>query len=134
MRKTVLGMAVAIAALGAGCDVETDDDATTSQAVGTLTSCFADLGQYDPSVPLAHRFDSGCATPTPGSYIAYRSWDFGDGGSAFTGGTLTDHTFTFGNSCYKVTLTVWDINGLSATVAHNVLFCSVGPCNPVCPP
>jgi hypothetical protein len=134
MRTTFFGLAV-IAALGPGCALDAAEEpaGTTAQELTGLGACFTDLGQYDPSVPLSRRFDSGCSTPSTGSYIAYRTWDFGDGGGAFTGGTITDHVFAFTNSCYKVHLTVWDANGQSAEVSHNELFCSVSPCNPVCP-
>jgi hypothetical protein len=136
MRNASSRLSVLVVVFGSGCAIDVDDPVDTgTQAVGGApTACFVDQGQPDPSVPLSRRFNSSCSTPTSGSYIAYRTWDFGDGSTAFTGGTLTDHTFSFTNTCYKVHLTVWDMNGLSADVFHHVLFCTVGPCNPVCPP
>jgi hypothetical protein len=136
MRTKLSGFAVALVGFVASCAVDPAvDTATTDQDVlGQLKSCFVNLGQPDPSVPLSRRFDSSCSTPTPGSFIWFRSWDFGDGTGSFTGGTLTDHTFPFTNSCYKVQLTVWDANGQSDTSFQNVQFCTVGPCIVVCPP
>jgi hypothetical protein len=136
MRNTFSQFATLVVMLGAGCAVDSDDTVGASaQELGTApVACFVDQGQVDPSVPLSRRFDSSCSTATSGSYIAYRTWDFGDGTGAFTGGTQTDHTFPFTNSCYKVHLTVWDANGLSADVFHYATFCSVGPCVPMCPP
>lgn len=121
---------------GTSCAVDTPDETTesTSQAVSKLRSCFVNLGQPDPSVPLSRRFDSSCSTPTPGSFIWKYSWNFGDGSGLLTGNTVTDHTFPFTNSCYKVTLDVIDINGKDDASSQNVSFCSVSPCNPVCPP
>lgn len=60
--------------------------------------------------------------------------DFGDGTGTTTGGTQTDHVYPFTNTCYKTRLTVFDANGNSSSVFHRVTFCTVGPCNPVCPP
>jgi len=136
MRITLSRLAIVVAGLGTACAVEPADDSvsTTSQAVNKLRACFTDLGQPDPSNPNSREFDSGCSTPSPGSFIALRSWDFGDGTGTTTGGTITDHVFPFTNTCYKVHLTVHDNNGKDDDVFHYALFCAVGPCNPVCPP
>jgi len=143
MRKTFSRWAVVVIAFGSGCAVDAADDtpgggdsvATREQAVGAkLDACFVNQGQPDPSVPLSRRFDSSCSTPTPGSFIFFRTWDFGDGTGITTGGTQTDHTFPFTNTCYKVHLTVFDANGKDDDVFHYVTFCTVSPCNPICPP
>jgi len=137
MRITLSGFAVALVGFAASCAVDPAVDPTAAidqDVLGKLKACFVDLGQPDPSVPLSQRFDSSCSTPTPGSFIQFRTWDFGDGTGAFTGGTLTDHTFPFTNTCYKVQLTVWDANGKSDSTFQDVQFCTVSPCNPICPP
>jgi hypothetical protein len=147
MRNTLSRWAV-VAVLGAGCAVDATDDAagiagaaeaaeTTGvgeQAIAaSIDACFVDLGIANPSVPLSRRFNSSCSTPTSGSFIVFRTWDFGDGTGTTTGGTITDHTFPVTNTCYKVKLTVFDATGASDDVFHHVTFCTVGPCNPVCP-
>jgi PKD domain len=128
---------LSLATLTTSCALDTPDTPTTgtaAQELNKLRACFTDLGQPDPAVPLSRRFDSSCSTPTPGSYIALRTWDFGDGTLLTTGGTVTDHTFPFTNTCYKVSLDVFDANGKDDRVSQNIVFCSVGPCAPVCPP
>lgn len=122
----------------AGCAVSDPDEsletiATTEQALGSPTACFVDLGQFDPSQPLSRRFNSSCSTAPAGTFIQFRSWDFGDGTGGLSG-TIKDHVFPFTNTCYKVRLTVFDSTGGSDDVSQNVTFCTVGPCNPVCPP
>lgn len=125
---------LAIVTLGAGCAAEPPDTGTATQELAKLRACFTDLGQPDPAVPLSRRFDAGCSTPTPGSTIWKYNWEFGDGAFLQTGNTVSDHVFPFTNTCYKVHLTVLDVNGKTDDVFHYALFCSVGPCNPPCPP
>jgi hypothetical protein len=136
MRTFSVLSAAALATLLSSCAVDAPDPAaaTTTQALNKLRACFTDLGQADPAVPLSRRFDSSCSTPTPGSFIYFRTWDFGDGTVATTGGAVVDHTFPFTNTCYKVGLTVFDANGKDDNTFRDVTFCSVGPCVPTCPP
>ena len=137
MRRMSLQWMVVIAGLGAGCGVDSPDEPTDTSAQAVLArpqACFVEAGQPDPSAPMSRRFDASCSTPTPGSFIWKYRWDFGDGSNLLTGSTITDHVFPFTNSCYKVQLTVLDINGKEDTTSRNEVFCAVGPCVPVCPP
>jgi hypothetical protein len=135
MRTMSLSASFLIAALGAGClDVPDERAASTAQAVLTPHACFVNAGQPNPSNPNSRRFDASCSTPATGSFLWKYRWDFGDGSSLLTGNAVTDHNFPFTNSCYKVQLTVLDINGSDHTAFSNEIFCAVGPCAPTCPP
>jgi PKD repeat protein len=88
---------------------------------GTITPSFA-ASNFAPT-GTAFQFDPTASTSSRG--FSSTSWDFGDGGTAFTVGSpaTTSHNFT-SNGAYTVKLTLVDVAGNLATISKII---NVGP-------
>ncbi len=75
---------------------------------------------FTPSGPTLNEsivFDGSASYDLDGTIVSY-AWDFGDGTTASETNPVTAHTFTEAGT-YTVSLTVFDDNGLNATVKHD---------------
>jgi PKD repeat protein len=75
---------------------------------------------FTPSGPTVNEsivFDGSVSYDLDGTIVSY-AWDFGDGTTAAETNPVTAHTFTEAGT-YTVSLTVFDDNGLNATVKHD---------------
>ena len=83
---------------------------------------------FTPEAPVAFSnviFDGASSVAGIGAVIASYQWDFGDGTTTTTSSAATTHQYrAVGN--YRVTLTVTDSNGLSATSAAQLVPVSAG--------
>ena len=80
--------------------------------------------------PLTVNFDASGSSDTDGSIVSYE-WDFGDGGSET--GLTVKHTFNTAGT-YKITLTVTDNRGRTASVAQKLIVTAGGSPPPPPPP
>lgn len=75
---------------------------------------------FTPSGPTVNEsivFDASASYALDGTIVSY-AWDFGDGTTATETNPVTVHRFTEAGT-YKVSLTVFDDNGLNATGEHD---------------